>query len=348
MKYEGENSTMLSSPAGRELIQGLEETGKALVSEFIELDDVAAGESPEPDEWSAKQNLAHLAEIEPGLVAEALSIITNPDTTIGHPPGTLWGEAQDTANSRPIADLVREFDAVNAQTLERLALLNDEDLSRPGKHRGVGDVTVQGALLVVLAHRRGHLFQHRSNMVGLRGRQAGRMPADAYSIVGEGEPTLVLVDAAASKWGPVATELSRGQRVVHVRVGALPSTLEQLRRDLNLREFWLGGVASSAVDACKYAFAYPERLAGLVLVNLSVLPMSRDGRPDDFSAIRAPTLTLVGEGYPQATLAQERGRQFSNGRTAVVSGAGRDVPREQPAAVTEAIRSFVPIAIGRD
>lgn len=337
---------MFSSPEGRELIQGLEETGRALVSEFNDLDEATAGVSPEPEEWSAKQNIAHLSEIEPGLVDEALAIIADPDTPIGHPPGALWGEAQNTANGRPLAELVREFDAVNRDTLQRLAALTDADLSKPGTHLGFGNVTVHSTLMVVLGHRRGHLFQHRSNMVSLRARHAGRVPPEAYTVTGDGGPTLVLLDAAASKWEPVIAALSNGYQLVNYKFAALPQTIEQLRLDLDLGEFWLAGTSSAAIDACKYALVHSGRPAGLVLVNMPVLPFSRDGRPDDFGRVKVPTLTLVGEGYPQAALAQERGRQFPNGRVVVVSGSGRDVPRERPAAVAEAIRAFVPLTVG--
>ncbi len=339
---------MLNSPAGHELIQGLEETGRTLVTEFTDLDEASATTVPDPEEWSAKQNIAHLSEIEPGLIDEALAIIADPDTPIGHPPGALWGEAQNAANDRPLADLVREFDAVNQDTLQRLTALTDADLVRSGKHRGFGNATVQSTLMMVLAHRRGHIFQHRSNLISLRARQAGRVPSEAYAVTGDRGPALVLLDAAASKWTPVATELGKEYRIVHFKYAALPPTIEQLGRDLHLSEFWLAGNASGAVDACKYAFAHPERLTGLVLVNLPVLPFSRDGRPDDFGSIKVPTLTLVGEAYPQAALAQERGRQFPNGRMVVVPGSGRDLPGEQPAAVVEAIRAFVPLTVAGD
>jgi len=207
-------------------------------------------------------------------------------------------------------------------------------------------VTVLSSLMVVLGHRRGHVFQNRSNLISLRARQAGQVPVEAYTVTGDGGPAILALGAAASKWDPVIAMLGDGYRVVHYKFAALPQTIEQLRRDLDLRDFWIAGTASGAVDVCKFAFAHPEHLAGLVLVNLPILPFSRDGRPDDFSTITVPTLTLVGEGYPQAVRAQERGRQFPNGRVVLVSGAGRDVPREQPAAVAEAIRGFVPVSVG--
>src|SRR5262249_25686741 len=153
---------------------------------------------------------------------------------------------------------------------------------------------------------------------------------EAYTVIGDGGPALLLLDAAASMWDPVIAAMGNGYRVIHYTLAALPQTIEQLRRDLNLSDFWIAGTASGAIDACKYAFAHPGHLAGLVLVTLPTLPFSRDGRPDDFGRITVPTLTLVGEGYPQAAQAQERGRQFPNGRVVVVSGAWRDVPGEQP------------------
>src|SRR5262249_12709299 len=129
---------------------------------------------------------------------------------------------------------------------ERLNALTDADLSRPGKHLSFGNVTVQSTLMVVLGHRRGHLFQHRSNLVAMRAQHDGRVPAEAYAISGAGGPTLVLLDAVASKWDPVVAALGGDYRIVQVKVAAFTTTLEQLRRDLNLDELWLAGMASSA------------------------------------------------------------------------------------------------------
>jgi len=229
-----------------------------------------------------------------------------------------------------------------------LSVLTDADLTRRGKHHGLGDVTVQSALMIVLAHRRGHLLQYRSNLISLRARQDGRVPSEAYVMTSVWGPTLVLLDSASSNWDPVINTLSNEFRIFNYKYAAVPATIEQLRQDLDLRDFWLAGIASGAIDACKYAFAYHDRLAGLVLVNMPVLPFSRDGEPDDFGRIRVPTLTLIGEGYPQVALAQERGREFPNGRIVVVSGSGRDVPREQPDAVADAICTFIPRRVGGD
>jgi hypothetical protein len=337
---------MFASQEGRDLMQGLEETGRILATEFNHLDEAMTAASPEPEEWSVKQNIAHISEIEPGLVDEAVVIAAQPGALIGHPPGALWGEAQHTANGRPLAELVREFEVVNRDTLARVAVLTDEDLTRTGTHRGSGMVTVYGALMVALGHRRGHIFQNRSNLISLRAQQEGRVPPEAYTMTGNGGPALLLLDATVSKWDPVIAALGSRYRIIHYKFAALPPTIEQLRRDLDLRTLWIAGTAAGAIDACKYAFAHPEHVAGLVLVNLPILPFSRDGRPDDFGRITAPTLTLVGENHPQAVPAQERGRQFPSGRVVVMAGAGRDVPREQPAAVAEAIRRFVPLSVG--
>jgi hypothetical protein len=337
---------MFSSREGRDLLQGLEETGRALETEFSQLDEVVAATSPEPEEWSIKQNIAHLSEIEPGLVDETLTIMADPETSIGHPAGALWGEAQDTADTRPLREIIQEFAEVNRETIHRLGALTDADLARRGTHRGFGDVTVQSSLMVVLSHRRGHLFQMRSNLISLRAQQAGRVPPEAYTVVGDGGSPILFLDAVGSKWDPVIAALRDRYRIIHYKFAALPRTIEQLRRDINLRDFWIAGTASGAIDACKFAFAHQEHLAGLVLANLPILPFSRDGRPDDFGGITVPTLTLVGEEYPQLVQAQARGRQFPTGRVVVVPGAGRDVPREQPQVVAEAIRRFVPVIAG--
>lgn len=337
---------MFTSAEGRELMRGLEETGHALAAQFSLLDETTAAASPEGEEWSVKQNIAHISETEPGLVEEALAIAAQPGSLVGHPPGALWGEAQYTANGRPLGDLIREFETVNRETLRRVAALADDDLTKPGRHRGYGDVTVHSTLMVVLQHRRAHLFQNHSDLISLRARQEGRVPAEAYTVTGDGGPVLLLLEAAASRWDPVVGLLSDGYRTVHYKFAALPGDIERLCGDLELGKVWVAGTAGGATDAYKFALTHPERPAGLVLVNLSILPLARDGRPDDFDSVAVPTLSIVGAGHPHAVYMQERGRQFPRGRVVVVPGAGRDVPREQPEAVAQAIRDFVRVTVG--
>jgi pimeloyl-ACP methyl ester carboxylesterase len=235
------------------------------------------------------------------------------------------------------------MERVNQQTMERLASLADDDLPKQGTHRGYGPVTVQSSLMIVLSHRRGHVFQSHSNIVSLRAQREGRVPSEAYTVAGSG-PTIVLLDAASSRWDAVAPLLAgSGYRVAQYKYAALPPDIEQLRNDLGADELWLAGTATGAIDAVKYALVHPRRTAGLVMVNMPLLPFWRD-RADDFSSVTMPALTLAGEQHPHAGRLQERGNQFSGNRSAVIPGAGRDVPREQPQAVADAIRSFVPVA----
>jgi hypothetical protein len=300
---------------------------------------------PGPEDWSIKQSIAHISETEPGLVEEALELVTRPGATIGHPPGALWGEAHRTANERPLAEIIAEFEAVNRGTLARVAALTDEALTKPGTHLGYGPVTVLSTLMVVLQHRRSHIFQNASNLISLQRQREEHVPRDAYADSGGSGPAVLLLDGGASRWDPVVPSLADGYRVLHYRYAALAGDIDQLCRDLDLRRPWIAGAASGAVDACKYALLHPDQVGGLVLVNLSILPFSRDGSPDDFSGITAPTLHIVGATHPNARQMEERGRQFPNGRVVVLPAAGRDVPREQPAAVAEAIRAFMPVAV---
>lgn len=336
---------MLTSVEGRDFMRGMEETGVAMATQFTQVDEATAAAHPGPDDWSIKQNIAHVSDTEPGLIDEAFELAANSGATIGHPPGALWGEAQHTADGRPLAEIIAEFAAVNRATLERLAKLTDEDFLKPGTHRGYGPVTVQSTLMVVLQHRRAHILQNHSNLVSLRIRREGRVPTDAYTDSGGGGAPVLFLDAAGSKWDPVLPELSGDYRLIHYKYIALPADIEQLRQDLGFDTLWIAGTATGAIDACKYAFAFPAGVAGLVLANLPVLPFARDGGPDDFSVIAAPTLTLAGESHPHVVQLQERGRQFPNHRVQVVAGSGRNVPGEQPAATAAALRAFIPTAV---
>ena len=340
---------MLSSAEGKELISGLEETARSLATDFGDLDDDDAGQCPESDEWSiregqdwsVKQLFAHVAEIESGLVDEALEIAARPAATIGRPPGALWGEAQRAANDRTLRDILEQCQSVHRATLERVKALSDDDLPKKGTHLGSGPATVLSSLTVVVGHRRMHIFQARSNLLSLRARRDGRVPTEAYSVRGDSGPWLLLIDGNTSRWDAVASELgSSGYRVVQYRFVAQSADIERLRAELGIGDLWIAGAAGGAVDACKYAVVHGDRLAGLVMANMGILPFYRD-RPDDLSAVRMPALTLIGENYVQRDRVRERAAGFSNGSVLVMAGVGRDIPGEQPAAVIGAIRDFV-------
>jgi hypothetical protein len=341
---------MFTSDEGRALISGLEETSSALLAEFAGLDEEDAGAAPEADPslaregegWSVKQLIAHVSEIERDLIEEALQIAGGPGVTVGHPLGALWGEAQRDANDRPFDEIVEESKTVHAWTLEQLESLTDADLEIDGTHRGSGPTTVLSALSIVVGHRRSHIFQARSNLVSLRGHREGRSPEEAYSVTGDGVPTVLLIDAAASRWDAVAAALSaNGYGVVQYHFGPQTSDIDRLRGELSIDELWIGGSGFGAVDACKYVIAHPDRVNGLVMANMPILPFYRD-RPDDFSAVTVPTLTLVGENYVQVERARERATEFADGTVLVIDDSGRDLPGEQPDAVAAAIGDFVP------
>lgn len=340
---------MFTGTDGRGLANGLDETARAMLADFLELDEADAQAAPDADEWairegedwSVKQLVAHVSEIERDLVTEAMGIVGKPGLTVGKPAGTFWGEAQGHANDRPLSQIMEEFETVHAWTLEQIEALTDDDLTSAATHRGSGPTTVLTMLTGVVGHRRMHNFQGRSNLISLRGRREGRSPAEAYSVTGDGDTAIMLVDAPTSRWAPAAEALAaEGYRVVQHHFAACSSDIERLRDELEIGELWIGGTGSGAVDACKYAIMHADQIAGLLMANMPALPFHRD-RPDDFSAVTVPALTLIGADHPQRDRVQERAGEFAASRVVVIDEAGRDLPGEQPEAVAGAIRDFL-------
>jgi hypothetical protein len=340
---------LFSDTPGTDLIAGLKETSASLISEFEQLDEADAGETPgfdewairEGEDWSVKQLIAHLTEIERDLVTEAVEFAGHPGGEIGQPVGTLWGSAQNVANERPMTAIVDAFQEVHEWTLNQLAPLTDEDLKKEATHRAMGTTTVLTALSGVLGHRRMHLFQARSNLVSLQGHRDGRSPEGQYSVYGDGELTVLLVDSGTSHWDPISTALAAdGARVVQHHFVAQSSDVERLREELDVGELVIGGTASGAVDACKYAIVHSDQIRGLIMANMPILRFYRD-RPDDFSAVNKPTLSLVGANHPQTELVKQRAAEFAQHRLVVIDDAGRDLPGEQPDAMIAAIKEFL-------
>jgi hypothetical protein len=120
--------------------------------------DANAAISPAPGEWSIKQVIAHVSDAERLFSFRALWFARGEETALPGMEPNPWVEITDS-NSRPLADLLSEFDHIRAATLSLLANLDTAAWQR----RGVasGNVMSVRALAWIIA---GHELHHNQSL----------------------------------------------------------------------------------------------------------------------------------------------------------------------------------------
>lgn len=122
-------------------------------------------------EWSAKQQLAHLAEVE-RLWADWARRAALGDPNVGPkanaPDGQISG-TQFTAHSHSLASLIRQLGDARQHSLEIIAGIPDEALGRTG-HTHSGELTVLQMLRALYRHDRMHIDQIKGQETSFRPR----------------------------------------------------------------------------------------------------------------------------------------------------------------------------------
>lgn len=142
-------------PAGHDPVQQLREQQAALHALFSGLTDEQARLRYAPGKWSIKETLVHIIDTERVFAYRALSIARGDQTPL---PGFDQDAfaASSTADARPLADLLREYDAQRAATLALLESFTADALSRRGSASGM-PVSVRALCYMLAGHEAHHL-----------------------------------------------------------------------------------------------------------------------------------------------------------------------------------------------
>ncbi len=107
-----------------------------------------------PDKWTIKEVVGHLADVERVMAYRALSFARADKADL---PGFDENAWVPTANfaARTLPDLLEEFQAVRAATIEFVRHLGPEELTRRGS-ANQNDVSVRALLYIVAGHERHH------------------------------------------------------------------------------------------------------------------------------------------------------------------------------------------------
>ncbi|MES2209794.1 MAG: DinB family protein [Chloroflexota bacterium] len=113
-------------------------------------------DAPAPGEWSARENVLHLAAVEDEVWHPRLDALTT--ETFPHwpwvEPGLWSGPGDDTFDGALAA-----FAAARALTIARLDALDPEGWAQQGRHDTYGILDVVGLLRIALDHDEEHLRQ---------------------------------------------------------------------------------------------------------------------------------------------------------------------------------------------
>ena len=140
-----------------DLLQKLESHREKLVSQVQEMSEEEAGRRPAEGEWSAKEQLVHLAAFERLWREWSMQVRDEPGCQVGPPPPNP--PAYPEAESRSVADLLQELASARGDTLAAIEGLTDDELNRRGKHVLFGEMSVLQMLRSLYRHDRMHMDQ---------------------------------------------------------------------------------------------------------------------------------------------------------------------------------------------
>lgn len=158
-------------PELEELLRKLESDRRELVRQVEGMNEEEAGRRPSEGEWSAKEQLLHLATFERLWLEWAMKVRDEPGCEVGPPPPNP--AAYPEAETRSLADLLREPASSRSDTLAAIEGLTDDELKRRGKHLLFGEMSVLQMLRSLYRHDRMHMDQMAGRDASFRPRTPG-------------------------------------------------------------------------------------------------------------------------------------------------------------------------------
>ena len=150
-----------------ELLQKLESHRRELMHQVEEMTAEEASRRPSEGEWSAKEQLVHLAAFERLWLEWTMKVRDEPGSEVGPPPPNP--PAHPKAEIHSVADLLQELASARADTLAAIEGFTDSELNRRGKHLLFGEMSVLQMLRSLYRHDRMHMDQ-------MAGREASFKP----------------------------------------------------------------------------------------------------------------------------------------------------------------------------
>jgi uncharacterized damage-inducible protein DinB len=152
----GEEETMRPAEL-EELLQKLESQRRELVGQVQGMTEEEASRRPSEGEWSAKEQVAHLATYERLWLGWTMKVRDEPGCEVG--PTSPNPPAYSGAQTRSLDDLLQELASVRSETVVAIEGLTEDELKRRGKHSLFGEMSVLQMLRSLYRHDRMHMDQ---------------------------------------------------------------------------------------------------------------------------------------------------------------------------------------------
>jgi uncharacterized damage-inducible protein DinB len=144
-------------PELEELLGKIESQREQLVGQLRQMTEEEAGRRPSERDWSAKEQVAHLATYERLWLEWALAVRDKPGSQVGPTEGNP--EAYPEAQAGSLDDVLQGLAAARSDTLAAIEGLTTEELQRKGKNLLFGEMSVLQMLRTLYRHDRMHMDQ---------------------------------------------------------------------------------------------------------------------------------------------------------------------------------------------
>jgi hypothetical protein len=144
-------------PELEELLEKIESQRGELVGQLRQMTEEEAGRRPSERDWSAKEQVAHLATYERLFLEWALAVRDKPGSQVGLIEGNP--EAYPEAQASSLDDVLLGLAAARSDTLAAIEGLTTEELQRKGQHLVFGEMSVLQMLRALYRHDRMHMDQ---------------------------------------------------------------------------------------------------------------------------------------------------------------------------------------------
>ena len=138
-----------------DVLGALRDSGRELDAALTAIPDARGGHRYAPDKWTIREVIGHMIDAERVFAYRAVTFARNDKTALPSFDENVWA-ANATFDSRTVADLVDELEAVRSSTIHLAKHLNLEEQERRGTASGQ-PVTVRALLYIIAGHERHHV-----------------------------------------------------------------------------------------------------------------------------------------------------------------------------------------------
>jgi len=154
-----EGVTVAEEAQIRDLIEKMEQERERLLALISTLTERAASVPPKSGEWTAKEQLSHLAEMESAYRAWVERALAEDNPNVAGTRGEPVPIPLEEANNHPVAQHLVAMQEQRRQTLALISQLKPEEYERTATHPLFGTLTVLQWLRSFYRHDRMHIDQ---------------------------------------------------------------------------------------------------------------------------------------------------------------------------------------------